>query len=188
MTALTRRVVGVSAALVAVVLLASLSFTAVAQAQTPPSISSITVSDITMTSATVTVNLADALDETTVYLKYGPVNEYSTNPRPPAYNVGSETDNVRWVNAYDDADPLEGDSLNGAVTFNLPDSALDQSKLAHGIQDLWASYEVSVEASLDDTFSSGVATETFMTLPPKAEGDWVDAERRLWEFWRGFPT
>ena len=40
-----------------------------------------------MTTATVTVNLADADDGTTVYLKYGPVNEYSTNPKPPAYNV-----------------------------------------------------------------------------------------------------
>ena len=74
MTALTRRVVGVSAAMVAVILLASLSLTAIAQAQTTPTITSITVSDITMTSATVTVNLADAPDETTVYLKYGPLN------------------------------------------------------------------------------------------------------------------
>ena len=87
MTALTRRVVGVSAAMVAVVLLASLSLTAIAQAQTTPTITSITVSDITMTSATVTVNLADAPDETTVYLKYGPLKHYSTPPRPPAYNI-----------------------------------------------------------------------------------------------------
>ena len=74
MIALTRRVVGVLAAMVAVILLASLSLTAIAQAQTPrpPSITSITVSDITMTSATVTVNLADADDGTTVYLKFGP--------------------------------------------------------------------------------------------------------------------
>ena len=87
MTALTRRVVGVSAAMVAVVLLASLSLTAIAQAQTTPTITSITVSDITMTSATVTVNLADADDGTTVYLKYGPLNAHPpTNPRPAAYN------------------------------------------------------------------------------------------------------
>ena len=28
-----------------------------------------------------------------------------------------------------------------------------------------------------EDFSSGVATETFMTLPPTAEGDWVDSEK-----------
>ena len=179
MFALRRRAIGVSVALVAAATLTAslLISTALAQDPPDPSIVSITVSDIAMTSATVTVNLADALDETTVYLKYGPVNEYSTNPRPPAYNVGSEARDVRWLHAYEDADPLQSTSLNGAVTFNLPDSALPSSKLAHGVQPLWASYEVNVEASLDAMFASGVVTDTFMTLPPTVQGDWVDSEK-----------
>ena len=88
MTALTRRVVGVLAAMVAVILLASLSLTAIAQAQTMPSITSITVSDITMTTATVTVNLENVDDGTAVYLKFGPLNTHRpTNPKPAAYNL-----------------------------------------------------------------------------------------------------
>ena len=178
MSALTRRVVGVSAALVAVVLLASLSLTAVAQAQTPPSITSITVSDITMTSATVTVNLADADDGTAVYLKYDSATiRLPTNPKAPAYNVGNGEDDDWWLIAYEDADPLESTSQNGAATFSLPDSALPADKLADGIQPLWASYEVLVEASLDDEFSTGVETETFITLPPEPVARWGDAEK-----------
>ena len=178
MFALKRRAIGVSVALVAAAsLTASLLLSTALAQDPPPSITSITVSDITMTTATVTVNVADADDGTTVYLKYGPVNKYSTNPKPPAYNVGSEEDEDWWLNAYADADPLESDTQGGAATFNLPASALPASKLAHGIQPLWASYEVLVEASLDGTFSSDVATETFMTLPPTAVGAWVDAEK-----------
>ena len=175
MTALTRRVVGVSAAMVAVILLASFSLTALAQAQSPPpSITSITVSDVTMTSATVILNLADAPDETTVYLKYGPLNHYSTSPRPPAYNIDHNQN--RPSGLLDPPDginssptpPLEEDSVSGAATFDVPKV---------GQSGLWASYEVKAEASLVEDFSSGVATETFITLPPTAEGDWVDSEK-----------
>ena len=184
MTALTRRVVGVSAAMVAVVLLASLSLTAIAQAQTTPTITSITVSDITMTSATVTVNLADAPDETTVYLKYGPLNAHPpTNPRPAAYNLyGNIADDgmIHKASRVDeDAPPLDEDSLSGAAVFNLPDtpfrlsdSTIDTMKLPGGIQDLWSDYDVKVEASLEQDFSSGVVTENFTTLPPEVDGHW----------------
>ena len=184
MFALRRRAIGVSVTLVAAASLTATLLISTALAQDPPdpSITSITVSDITMTTATVTVNLADADDGTTVYLKYGPVNDYSTNPNPPAYNVGNpvrvdpERDG-RWVYAYDDADPLESTAQSGAATFSLPDSALDASQLADGVQDLWASYEVLVEASLDATFTTGVVTETFVTLPPEPVARWVDAEK-----------
>ena len=126
MTALTRRVVGVSAAMAAVVLLASLSLTAIAQAQTTPTITSITVSDIAMTTATVTVNLADADDGTTVYLKFGPLNEYpSLNPMPPAYNVYGMNKEHPFLLVLEDAPPLQRTVLNNAAAFNLPDSALD---------------------------------------------------------------
>ena len=55
-----------------------------------PTITSITVSDITMTSATVTVDLADTNDGTTVYLKYDSATiRLPTNPKAPAYNVGN---------------------------------------------------------------------------------------------------
>ena len=167
MFALRRRVVGVSAAMVAVVLLASLSLTAIAQAQTPPTITSIIVSDITMTTATVTVNLADADDGTTVYLKYGPVNEYSTTPRPPAYNIDVKLHPPTGI-FENEPPPWSGDSAGGSVTFAIPKS---------GQSGLWASYEVNVEASLDGTFSTVVVAETFMTLPPTAEGGWADAEK-----------
>ena len=135
MTALTRRVVGVSAAMVAVILLASLFLTAIAQAQTTPTITSITASDITMTSATVTVNLPDANDGTTVYLKYGPVNDYpSTNPKPPAFNVYGEAYGVkgeehRFVILDETAAPLQETSLSSAATFKLPASALPEADL-----------------------------------------------------------
>ena len=174
MSALTRRVVGVSAAMAAVILLATLTLTAIAQAQTTPTITSVTVSDITMTSATVTVNLADAPDETTVYLKYGPLNHYSTRPRPPAYNIDLNQNAPSGLLDPPDGinprptPPLEEDSVSGAATFDIPKV---------GQSGLWASYEVKAEASLVEDFSSGVAIETFMTLPPKAEGDWVDAEK-----------
>ena len=174
MSALTRRVVGVSAAMAAVILLATLTLTAIAQAQTTPTITSVTVSDITMTSATVTVNLADADDGTTVYLKYGPLNHYSTRPRPPAYNIDLNQNAPSGLLDPPDGinprptPPLEEDSVSGAATFDIPKV---------GQSGLWASYEVKAEASLVEDFSSGVATETFMTLPPKAEGDWVDAEK-----------
>ena len=183
MFALRRRAIGVSVALVAAASLTATLLISTALAQDPPdpSITSITVSDITMTTATVTVNLADADDGTTVYLKYGPVNKYSTNPNPPAYNVGNperlNIEDGRWVYTYDDADPLESTAQSGAATFSLPDSALPASRLADGIQDLWASYEVNVEASLDNTFTTGVVTETFMTPPPEPVVRWVDAEK-----------
>ena len=152
--------------------------TALAQDPPDPSITSIMVSEITMTTAKVTVNLADATDGTTVYLKYGPVNKYSTNPKPPAYNVGNRAGEDRWLYAYDDADSLQSDAQGGTATFYLPDSALPEDRLAHDIQPLWASYEVLVEASLDVTFPSlDVVTGTFITLPPKARGVWVDAEK-----------
>ncbi len=173
MFALRRRAIGVSAALVAAASLTASLLISTAQAQTP-SITSIVVSDITMTTATVTVNLADANDGTYVYLKYGPVNTYNTNPEPPAYNVGNEAGQNRWLYVYDDADPLQATTTSGAATFDLPDSALPQAKLASGIQPLWAAYEVNVEASLDDTFQTGVETQTFKTLPPMPEVAWVD--------------
>ena len=184
MSALTRRVVGVSAAMVAVVLLASLSLTAIAQAQTTPTITSVTVSDITMTSATVTVNLADADDGTTVYLKYGPVNAHPpTNPRPAAYNlygnIAADGMIHKASRVDEDAPPLDEDSLSGAAVFNLPDtpfrlsdSTIDTMKLPGGIQDLWSDYDVKVEASLEQDFSSGVVTENFTTLPPTIDGYW----------------
>ena len=73
MFALRRRAIGVSVALVAAASLTATLLISTALAQDPPdpSITSITVSDITMTTAKVTVNLADADDGTTVYLKYG---------------------------------------------------------------------------------------------------------------------
>ena len=190
MTALTRRVVGVSAAMVAVVLLASLSLTAIAQAQTTPTITSITVSDITMTSATVTVNLADAPDETTVYLKYGPLNAHPpTNPRPAAYNlygnIAADGMIHKASRVDEDAPPLDEDSLSGAAVFNLPDtpfrlsdSTIDTMKLPGGIQDLWSDYDVKVEASLVEDFSSGVVTENFTTLSPTIDGHWGAAGKR----------
>ena len=180
MFALRRRAIGVSVALVAAASLTAslLISTALAQDPPDPSITSITVSDITMTSATVTVNLADADDGTTVYLKYDSATiRLPTNPKAPAYNVGNEAGQDWWLYAYEDADPLRSESSNGAATFNLPDSALPALQLAHGIQPLWASYEVLVEASLDDEFSTGVETETFITLPPEPVARWGDAEK-----------
>ena len=183
MFALRRRAIGVSVALVAAASLTASLLISTALAQTPdPSISSITVSAITMTTATVTVNLAEADDGTTVYLKYDSATiRLPTNPKAPAYNVGNPKRDgpadSRWVYAYEDADPLESTSQNGAATFSLPDSALPADKLADGIQDLWASYEVLVEASLDDTFTTGVVTETFITLPPEPVARWGDAEK-----------
>ena len=44
--------------------------------------------------------------------------------------------------------------------------------LPGGIQDLWSSYDVKVEASLVEDFSSGVETVNFKTLPPTLEGFW----------------
>ena len=184
MFALRRRAIGVSVALVAAASLTATLLISTALAQDPPpSITSITVSDITMKAAKVTVNLADAADGTTVYLKFGSATVRSlTSPRAPAYNVGNperlDPADGRWVYVYEDADPLESTAQSGAATFSLPDSALPREKLADGIQDLWASYEVLVEASLDVTFPSDVTTtETFVTLPPKAEGVWGDAEK-----------
>ena len=169
MFALRRRAIGVSVALVAAASLTAtlLISTALAQDSPDPSITSITVSDITMTSATVTVNLADADDGTTVYLKYGPVNEYSTTPRPPAYNIDVKLHPPTGI-FENEPPPWSGDSAGGSVTFAIPKS---------GQSGLWASYEVNVEASLDGTFSSVVVAETFMTLPPTAEGGWADAEK-----------
>ena len=183
MFALRRRAIGVSVALVAAASLTATLLISTALAQDPPpSITSITVSDITMTTARVTVNLAEADDGTTVYLKFGSATVRSlTSPRAPAYNVGNpervDPSAGRWVYVYEDADPLRSESSNGAATFNLPDSALPPDKLEDGIQDLWASYEVLVEASLDDTFTTVVATETFMTLPPEPRGGWFDATK-----------
>ena len=178
-----RRAIGVSVALVAVASLTGDRCPHIDRTgpRPRPSITSITVSDITMTTATVTVNLADADDGTTVYLKYGSATVRPPIPRAPAYNVGNpervDPSAGRWVYVYEDADPLRSESSNGAATFNLPDSALPPDKLEDGIQDLWASYEVLVEASLDDTFTTGVATETFMTLPPEPRGGWFDATK-----------
>ena len=95
MFALRRRAIGVSVALVAAASLTASLLISTALAQTPPdpSISTIVVSDITVTSATVTVNIADDdADGTTVYLKYGPATPYprATVPRPSAYNVGGD--------------------------------------------------------------------------------------------------
>ena len=178
MFALKRRAIGVSVALVAAAsLTASLLISTALAQDPPPSITSITVSEITMTTATVTVNLANADDGTTVYLKFGPVNKYSTNPKPPAYNVGNEAGQDRWLYAYGEAPPLQGDSASNTATFNLPASELPEAKLDDGVQPLWASYDVNIEASLDDTFTTGVVTETFMTLPPEARGSWVDATK-----------
>ena len=180
MFALRRRAIGVSVALVAAASLTATLLISTALAQDPPpSITSITVSDITMKAAKVTVNLADADDGTAVYLKYDSATiRLPTNPKAPAYNVGNEAGQDWWLYAYEDADPLRSESSNGAATFNLPDSALPALQLAHGIQPLWASYEVLVEASLDVTFPSDVTTtETFVTLPPKAKGIWGDAEK-----------
>ena len=184
MFALRRRAIGVSVALVAAAsLTASLLISTALAQDPPPSITSITVTDITMISATVTVNLAnDDADGTAVNLKYGSATiRLPTNPKAPAYNVGNPKRDgpadSRWVYAYEDADPLESTSQNGAATFSLPDSALPADKLADGIQDLWASYEVLVEASLDDTFTTGVVTETFITLPPEPVARWGDAEK-----------
>ncbi|MDE2802365.1 MAG: hypothetical protein OXK21_05755, partial [Chloroflexota bacterium] len=175
MFALKRRAIGVSAALIAVASLTASLLISTAQAQTPdPSITSIVVSDITMTTATVTVNVADANDGAYVYLKYGPVNTYGTSPKAPAYNVGNEAGQGRWLYTYDDAAPLEATTASGAATFTLPDSMLPSSKLASGIQPLWTSYEVQLEASLDDTFQTGVETQTFKTLPPMPKMAWVD--------------
>ena len=180
MYALRRRAIGVSVALVAAASLTATLLISTALAQDPPdpSITSITVSDITMTTAKVTVNLADADDGTAVYLKYDSATiRLPTNPKAPAYNVGNTKDDDWWLYAYEDADPLRSESSNGAATFNLPDSALPPDNLAHGIQPLWASYEVLVEASLDDEFSTGVETETFITLPPEPVARWGDAEK-----------
>ena len=185
MFALRRRAIGVSVALVAAASLTATLLISTALAQDPPdpSITSITVSDITMTTAKVTVNLADADDGTAVYLKYDSATiRLPTNPKAPAYNVygkkgeyGEPDQPFLYVD--EDARPMESTSLNGSATFDLPTSVLPPMDELGNSQPLWASYEVSVEASLDDTFSSGVATETFMTLPPKAEGDWGDAEK-----------
>ena len=122
MFALRRRAIGVSVALAAAATLTATLLISTALAQDPdPSITSITVTDITMTTATVTVNLAnDDADGTTVYLKFGPVNTYITSPKPPAYNVGNESGQDRWLYIYDDADPLQTTSTSGAATFSLP--------------------------------------------------------------------
>ena len=130
-----------------------------------------------MTTATVTVNLADATDGTTVYLKYGPVNKYNTNPKPPAYNVYGEDSKNPFLFVDDDAPPLQATSLNGAATFDLPTSVLPPPDQLGKIQPLWASNEVNVEASLVEEFSSGVVTKIFTTHPPEGRGAWVDAEK-----------
>ena len=179
MFALKRRAIGVSVALVAAASLTATLLISTALAQDPPdpSITSIEVSYITMTSATVIVNLPDATDGTTVYLKYGPVNDYNTNPKPPAYNVYGEDSKNPFLLVDDDAPPLQATSANGAATFYLPDSAIPPEDRLNRIQKLWSSYEVNVEASLAVDFSSGVVTKIFTTLPPKAVGVWVDAEK-----------
>ena len=176
MFALKRRAIGVSVALVAAAsLTASLLISTALAQDPPPSITSITVSEITMTTATVTVNLADADDGTTVYLKYGPVNDYSTNPKPPAYNVYGEDSKNPFLLVDEKAPPLQATSLNGAATFDLPATAIPLSN-RQGVQDLWSSYDVNVEATLDCAFNDAnaplyceftgdVVTETFTTLP-----------------------
>ena len=187
MFALKRRAIGVSVALVAAAALTASFLISTALAQNPPpdpTISSIVVSDITMTSATVTVNLAAADDGTAVYLKFGPLNTHRpTNPKPAAYNLyGHVAENgmIHKASRVDeDAPPLDEDSLSGAAVFNLPDtpfrlpdSTIDEMKLPGGIQDLWSDYDVKVEASLVEDFSSGVVTENFTTLPPEVDGYW----------------
>ena len=190
MFALKRRAIGVSVALVAAASLTAslLLSTALAQDPTDPSIASITESNITMTTATVTVNLTDPDDGTTVYLKYGPTRKYNTNPKPPAYNVYGDDSKDPFLLVDDKAPPLQATSLNGAATFDLPATAIPLSKRQDRIQDLWSSYEVKVEASLDCEFNDALAplyceftgdvvTKTFTTLPPTAVGAWVDAEK-----------
>ena len=84
--------------------------------------------------------------------------------------------------AYEDADAAMEKRLpsNGSATFDLPDlsaPARIATELMVNSQPLWASYEVLVEASLDDEFSTGVETETFITLPPEPVALWGDAEK-----------
>ena len=180
MFALKRRAIGVSVALVAAASLTAslLLSTALAQDPPDPSIASITVSDTTMDAATVTVNLADDdADGTTVYLKYGPTRKYNTNPKPPAYNVYGDDSQDPFLHVDEKAPPLQATSLNGAATFALPASALPPAKRLNRIQDLWSSYDVNLEASLDSEFTGDVVTEIFTTLPPTAVGAWVDAEK-----------
>ena len=179
MFALRRRAIGVSVALVAAASLTASLLISTALAQTPdPSISSITVSAITMTTATVTVNLADAADGTTVYLKFGSATvRPTTSPRAPAYNVYGTDPHHPFLLVDENAPPLQATSDNGAATFDLPDSAIPPEGRLNRIQDLWSSYEVKVEASLAEDFSSVVVTDTFTTLPPKARGGWFDAEK-----------
>ena len=179
MFALRRRAIGVSVALVAAASLTASLLISTALAQTPdPSISSITVSAITMTTATVTVNLADADDGTTVYLKFGSATvRPTTSPRAPAYNVYGTDPHHPFLLVDENAPPLQATSDNGAATFDLPDSAIPPEGRLNRIQDLWSSYEVKVEASLAEDFSSVVVTDTFTTLPPKARGGWFDAEK-----------
>ena len=181
MFALKRRAIGVSVALVAAASLTASLLLSTALAQNPPdpSITSITVSDITMTTATVTVNLADDdADGTTVYLKFGSATlRPTTNPRAPAYNVYGTDPHHPFLLVDENAPPLQATSDNGAATFDLPDSAIPAADRLDTIQDLWSSYEVKVEASLAEDFSSVVVTDTFTTLPPKARGGWFDAEK-----------
>lgn len=177
MNALKWRVVGVALALATVAVLASPFLTSPARAQTTPSITSITVSDTTIVAANITVNLADADDGTMVYLKYGPVNSYNTNPKPPAYNVYGDDPKDPFLLVNENAPPLEATSLSGAATFDLPASAIPPADRLNRIQDLWASYDVLVEASLDSTFETGVVTETFRTLPPEVRGGCIDSEK-----------
>ena len=172
MFALRRRAIGVSVALVAAASLTAslLISTALAQSPPDPSISSIVVSDITMTTASVAVNLADAFDGTTVYLKYSPETPYSraTVPRPSAYNVGGE----RHGEIFPDAPPLSATSVTGVAVFELPASALPASDLPDGVGRLWAAFDIKVEASLELSFASGVVAETFRTLDPYIQEMW----------------
>ena len=185
MFALKRRAIGVSVALVAAASLTAslLLSTALAENHPDPSITSITGSDITMTSATVTVNVADDdADGTTVYLKYGPTRKYNTNPKPPAYNVyGKKGENGEHDQPFlyvdENAPPMESTFLDGAATFKLPTKVLSPLDKLGRIQDLWSSYDVNLEASLDSEFTGDVVTKIFTTLPPKARGAWVDAEK-----------
>ena len=170
MFALRRRAIGVSVALVAAAsLTASLLIpTALAQNPPDPSITSVVVSNIAANSATVTVNLADATDGTTVYLKYSPETLYprATVPRPSAYNVGGE----RHGEIFPDAPPLSEPSDTGVAVFELPASALPQPEGRPGT--LWAAFDFEVEASLDISFGSGVFTKSFRTLDPDIRGNW----------------
>ena len=181
MFALKRRAIGVSVALVAAASLTASLLISTALAQNPPdpSIVSITVSDITMDAATVTVNLADDdADGTTVYLKFGSATlRPTTSPNAPAYNVYGTDPHHPFLLVDENAPPLQANSDNGAATFDLPDSAIPPEGRLNRIQDLWSSYEVKVEASLAEDFSSVVVTDTFTTLPPKARGGWFDAEK-----------